>query len=155
MPIKNRDLGAGARLVATYKKQTYFCNVEKDGDRTAYVLEDGRRFTSLSAAGSALMDGKAANGWRFWSLFEGDNPAAPAPTSAEPRHPRGKALSRAARGMIYRLPNQTGVEAGMARYYCNGCQKSFVVSAEVTPTACPAGHLPSEATSPASSDREA
>lgn len=149
MPIKNRDLEAGTRLVASYKKQNYFCNVEEDGERTAYVLEDGRRFRSPSAAASALMGGKAVNGWRFWSLAEGHSPATPpTPSRAEPSQSRSRGKSRTGRGMIYRLPNQAGVEAGMARHYCNGCQKSFVVSADVTPGACPAGHLTSDEPAP-------
>lgn len=155
MPIKNRELEAGTRLSASYKKQNYFCNVEEDGERTAYVLEDGRRFSSPSAAGSALMGGKAVNGWRFWSLAEGHSPATPTPSRTEQRRSRGRANSTPGRGMIYRLPNQAGVEASMARHYCNGCQKSFVVSADVTPAACPAGHFTSEAAALASSVVEA
>ena len=43
--------------------------------------------------------------------------------------------------MLYRLPNQQGVAEGMARYWCNGCQKSFIAEAAPEPEACPEGHL--------------
>jgi hypothetical protein len=77
MVIENRNLLAGTRLVANYKKRTYVCAVEAgdSGEGVAFVLEDGSRFKSPSAAGSNVMGGKAVNGWRFWSL-EGDGPAA-------------------------------------------------------------------------------
>src|SRR5688572_1116444 len=68
MPIQNPNLEAGTRLVANYKKQAYVCMVVAEGEGLAFVLEDGRRFKSLSSAGSAVMDGKAVNGWRFWSV---------------------------------------------------------------------------------------
>ncbi len=78
MPIENRDLPAGTRLVATYKKQAFVCTVEAEDDgKLAFVLEDGKRYKSPSSAGSAVMGGSACNGWRFWSV-EG---AAPAPTT--------------------------------------------------------------------------
>ena len=149
MPIKNRDLEAGTRLVASYKKQSYFCDVVQDGEKTLYVLEDGRRFKSPSAAGSALMDGKAVNGWRFWSLAEVQSLENRSnQKGAEQRQPRSAAKSRTNKRMIYRLPNQNGLEAGMSRYFCNGCQKSFIVATDVTPEACPEGHRASEPTNP-------
>jgi len=77
MAITDRDLSEGTRLVARYKKQTFVCTVEKEaiGGKLAFVLEDGRRFKSPSAAGSAVMGNIACNGWRFWSV-EGEAPAA-------------------------------------------------------------------------------
>ena len=39
---------------------------EEDG-AVVFVLEDGSRHKSPSAAGSKVMGGKAVNGWRFWS----------------------------------------------------------------------------------------
>ena len=75
MPIENRNLEAGTRLVATYKKQTYVCKVEKREDgKLEYVLDDGRRFASPSAAGSAVMVGSACNGWRFWTVEGEERP---------------------------------------------------------------------------------
>ena len=51
--------------------------VEKadEGGKLAFVLEDGKRYKSASAAASALMGGKAVNGWRFWSV-QGTKPKA-------------------------------------------------------------------------------
>ncbi len=69
MPILNRSLEVGTRLVGSYRKERYVCTVEQEEDgKLVYVLEDGRRSKSPSSAASALMDGKAVNGWRFWSL---------------------------------------------------------------------------------------
>ena len=154
MAITNRTLEAGTRLVATYKKQAYVCTVEKGEDgKLAYALEDGKRFTSPSAAGSAVMGGVACNGWRFWSV-EGETPAPKAekPAQAEPKakaatktkasKPKkqnggnGKLLSRAA--------SQEGAGEGRVRWFCNGCMESFLVEGEAEPEACPAGHKASD-----------
>ena len=64
MAITNRDLPAGTRLVANYKKVRYVCTVEAgEGDEgVAFVLENGSRHKSPSAAGSRVMGGKAVNG---------------------------------------------------------------------------------------------
>ena len=68
MPIENRDLGPGTKLVATYKKETYRAlMVAGEEGKVLYRLEDGRGFKSLSSAGTAIT-GNACNGWRFWSL---------------------------------------------------------------------------------------
>ena len=70
MAIEDRSLAVGARLVASYRKQAVVCMVEKaeEGEGTLFVLEDGRKFKSASSAASAVMGGKAVNGWRFWSV---------------------------------------------------------------------------------------
>src|SRR3990170_5824607 len=83
MAIENRDLAVGTRLVAKYRGITYHATVVrglmKDGvyvtvtedtesNNLGCRLDDGRGFKSLSAAGSAIMDGQACNGWRFWSV---------------------------------------------------------------------------------------
>src|SRR4030067_2943880 len=102
MALENRNLEAGARLVARYKKQEHTATVvEGEGGGLRYRREDGREFKSPSAAGSAVMDGVACNGWRFWSLAgEGEAPApkkerkapapqgAPKPKKAAPHDPR-------------------------------------------------------------------
>lgn len=130
MAIKERNLEVGTVLVGTYKKQSYECRVEEDEGKQAFVLQDGRRFKSSSAAASAIMNGKAVNGWLFWSLaaetLEGPAPAL--------RSSTGK------NKLIRRLPNQKGIEAGKARYWCDGCMKSFIDEAASLPEKCPAGH---------------
>ena len=79
MPIEDRNLTIGTRLVATYKKTRYICTVETsaDGDRNEFVLEDGKRFRSPSSAAMAIIGG-AANGWRFFSVETAGTEPAPA-----------------------------------------------------------------------------
>ena len=78
MALTNRTLEPETKLVARYKKEEHQAEVVAgDGDKTLIRLADGREFTSVSAAGSAVMGGVACNGWRFWSL-EGAEEAKPA-----------------------------------------------------------------------------
>jgi hypothetical protein len=117
--------------MAKYKKRVYICTVEEEDDGIAFKLEDGRSFKSPSSAGSAVMDGKAVNGWRFWSI-EAEAPERQTEESKEPATKSKKS--------IYRLPNQQGVAEGFARYWCNECQRSFLVEGSEVPAACPEGH---------------
>jgi hypothetical protein len=135
MAIENRNLLAGTRLVAYYKKQRYVCTIEaaEEGEGVVYVLEDGSRHKSPSAAGMKVMGGKAVNGWRFWSL-EGD---APEP-KAEPTEKPAKA--RKGRKLIYRAPNQQGIAQDKSRWFCTACMKSFVQDGKDEPQVCPEGH---------------
>ncbi len=73
-------LASGTRLLARYKGESYTAVVVMGADgRTRYRLADGREFKSPSAAASAVMNGQAANGWRWWSI-EGET-SAPAPAA--------------------------------------------------------------------------
>ena len=129
MPIENRDLQVGTRLVARYKKQEYSATVvegEKGGLR--YRLEDGQEFKRLSAAGSAIMGGVACNGWRFWSVA-GSEEAKP-----KQRGRRGKKANPGA--------NLTPLEDG--RWFCSTCQEAFPVQAGFEPEECPKGHKQGE-----------
>ena len=74
MGIENRTLKAGTKLVARYKGQGHSAEVVKTGDGLGYRLEDGRGFKSPSSAGSAVMGGKACNGWKFWSIADAASP---------------------------------------------------------------------------------
>jgi hypothetical protein len=134
MPIADRNLAAGTQLTATYKKTPYICAVEANEDGSlAYVLEDGRRFSSPSAAASAVMNGSAANGWKWWSLAT--------EVSAKPaKQPKGRKGKVRGNGMLKVLPDQTGVAEGEIRYWCSGCQDGFDLPADQTPTSCPQGH---------------
>jgi hypothetical protein len=141
MAIEDRNLSIGTRLVATYKKQAYVCVVEAaaEGEAgSAYVLDDGRRFKSPSAAGSAVIGGKAVNGWRFWSI-EGEAPGATASEAAaraapaKPRKGKGKKT-------IYRIPPGPNLAEGKSRWFCVACMKSFTHDGEDAPAACPEGH---------------
>jgi hypothetical protein len=138
--IENRNVLAGTRLVANYKKQRYVCTVEAgEGDEgIAFVLEDGKRFKSPSAAGSHIMGGKAVNGWRFWSL-EGEEPK-PA-DGAEPKAAATKtAKASKKRKAIYKIPNQHGTPVGKQKFFCTACMKGFLVDEGETPEVCPEGH---------------
>jgi hypothetical protein len=129
MPIENRSLQAGTRLVARYKGQEHSATVvegEKGGLR--YRLDDGREFKSLSAAGSAVMDGVACNGWRFWSVAGSEE--------AKPKR-RGRSGKKANPGA-----NLTPLEDG--RWFCSTCQEAFPVQAGFEPEECPKGHKQEE-----------
>ena len=135
MAIEDRSLTVGTRLVASYRKQAHVCMVERaeEGEGNVFVLEDGRKFKSPSSAASAVMGGKAVNGWRFWSV-EG----------AEPKDKEGgekpKAQAVTAKRLVYRVPNQKGLAGGQGRWFCRACMKGFVIEGDGQPEACPAGH---------------
>lgn len=96
MPIDGgmrNKLEAGMVLVAKYKGTEYRADVVAgEGERLIFRF-DGRDFKSPSAAGSAVMNGVACNGWRFWSLDADAKPAAkPARAKAAPKAaPKAKA----------------------------------------------------------------
>jgi hypothetical protein len=73
MPIENRDLEPGTKLVARYKGKDHVCKVVQTDDGLRYRLGDGSEHRSPSSAGKAVMGGVACNGWRFWSM-EGTEP---------------------------------------------------------------------------------
>jgi hypothetical protein len=163
MAITNRDLPVGTRLVADYKETRYVCTVEKaeEGEGVLYALEDGKRFKSPSAAGSAVMGGTACNGWRFWTV-EGEEPPA---REAKPAAKKGGAKSgRKTRNprttstkLIYAMPDQSGVPDGMARFWCNACMDAFEAEDGKLPKECPQGHRwdDEELTAPAGVEAEA
>ena len=92
MEIQDRSLAVGTRLVAKYKGTEHTVEVAagKEGKRR-YRLTDGREFASRSAAGKAVMEGVACNGWRFWRLAGADANAAagPEPSPSRPTSPDG------------------------------------------------------------------
>ena len=74
MPIENRNLEPGTKLVAHYKKETYHALVVASAEgKVLYQLSpyDGREFKSPSSLGTAVT-GKACNGWTFWSIETGE-----------------------------------------------------------------------------------
>ena len=142
MAIENRNLPVGTRLVANYKKQAYVCTVEAgEEDRTViFVLEDGSKYKSPSAAGSKVMGGKAVNGWRFWSV-EGEAPEAPAEAEAKkPAKTRSRTKSKKAQQKIVFKTPQVNMPAGKVHYFCSACMKGFDVESDAEPDACPQGH---------------
>jgi len=143
MALENRNLEAGTRLVARYKKVEYTATVvEGEEGGLRYRLEDGREFKSPSAAGSAVMGGVACNGWRFWSLAR----EAPAPkkerkASAPNAAPKPKKPANKTQG-FQRLPNGEGAAEGTAMFFCDGCMAAFEAPSASEPATCPKGHQP-------------
>ena len=153
MAIENRDLPVGSRLEAAYKKTRYICAVEAGEDgKLAFVLEDGKRFGSPSAAASAVMGGQAANGWKFWSL---EGTVTRTSTKAQAKARTGPMSKRAvtktaakpkrnARKTKYRMirpsEHQEDIPEGQVRYWCDACMKSFLGFAGAEPDQCPEGH---------------
>ena len=135
MAIEDRNLTVGTRLVASYRKQAHARMVEKaeEGDGKVFVLEDGRKFKSASAAASALMGGKAVNGWRFWSV-QGTKP------KAKEGGEKPETQASKSKRLVYRVPNQKGIAEGQSRWFCRACMKGFVIGGDRQPEACPAGH---------------
>ena len=135
MAIENRNLTVGTRLVASYRKQAHACMVEKaeEGDGKVFVLEGGRKFKSASSAASAVMGGKAVNGWRFWSV-QGTKP------KAQEGGEKPETQASKSKRLVYRVPNQKGIAEGQSRWFCRACIKGFVVEGGGKPEACPAGH---------------
>jgi hypothetical protein len=131
--IEDRNLKAGTKLVATYKKEEFSCEVVKTKDGVVYRLADGQEFKSLSSAGSAVMGGSACNGWRFWTV-EGD--AKPKASSAPARAPKAEQTIKPMKG-------------DPTRFWCSACMDSFLVAEGDTPTACPQGHTNEAAGAPA------
>ncbi len=112
--IENRNLAVGTRLVASYKKQLYVCTVEaaEEDGAVVYVLEDGSRHKSPSAAGSKVMGGKAVNGWRFWTV-EGEAPAASADAGTEkPAKTKSRSKSKKAKEKVVFKTPQVNMPAG-------------------------------------------
>ncbi|MGE0057937.1 MAG: hypothetical protein AB7T32_08125 [Dehalococcoidia bacterium] len=118
MAIENRNMEAGTRLAANYKKQRYVCVVdaEGEGEGVAYVLEDGTRHKSPSSAAMKVIGGKAVNGWRFWSL-EGEAKPVVEDADKPDKAPR-PSTGRKPKKLICRSPNQQRVAEGKTRWFC-------------------------------------
>ena len=147
MAIENRDLEAGTKLTARYKKEEYRAEVVAGEEgKVKYRLADGREFKSPSAAGTAITT-KACNGWAFWSI-EPDSvqtePGEPETSDGEDSEDTEPPEQTAAAG-FRRVPNQKGVEEGQVRIYCNTCQKSFNAPVGEPAETCPEGHAPDAA----------
>ena len=113
MPIENRNLEAGTKLIAGFKKVEYRAEViagEGEG-KFKYKLADGREFKSPSAAGTAITGG-ACNGWSFWRIATTEPQALE--VAAEQSEDSGdtEALDQSPTVGFKRVPNQKGVEEG-------------------------------------------
>lgn len=153
MPIGNRTLAAGTRLVANYRKARYACIVSAGDDgKTVFTLEDGRAFKSPSAAGSAVMAGSACNGWKFWSV-DGEAPAPPAQTAAKPKRAGKAKHANGEHRAIKPASSQEGAAEGMTKFFCDSCMRGFEHPTDQgEPAACPEGHPATVATAPATAE---
>ena len=105
---QRKAMAAGQTLTTKYKGTQHTAEVVAgEGDKLLYRLADGREFKSPSSAGSAVMDGVACNGWRFWSLAEAAPTAKPAKV--------GKSTKAT-----------TKPDAKPGRPCCDGCGKHFM-----------------------------
>ena len=139
MAIENRNLPVGTRIWANYKKTRYVCTVEagEEEGSVVFVLGDGSRHKSPSAAGSRVMGGKAVNGWRFWSVEGTEPPATEAEAKPERKARGGKKKQTKT---IFKTPSQATVPEGKTSYFCSACMKAFTIDGTDEPEACPAGH---------------
>ena len=160
MPIENRNLTTGTKLMGRYHKQSYSCEVVETAEgKLRYRLQDGREFKSPSAAGMAIT-GHACDGWVFWSVQTSED----APTSNTENQtltqqtpetittadtnqtiePATEATPNADKNSkktgVFVVPNQKGVPEGQIRWFCRDCGKSFMASAIQIPGVCPAKH---------------
>jgi hypothetical protein len=116
MAITDRNLSIGTQLTAKYKGQTYQATLVESEAGSRYKLDDGREFKSPSAAGSAVMNGNACNGWAFWSLAgEQTSENSTQPTSAPTPRTRARKAKDA---------NATPSEATEG-ITCSECGESF------------------------------
>ena len=90
MEKTTRNLTGGEVLVAKYRGKTYKAAVLKTEDGIRIGLPDGRMFTSVSAAGQAIMK-HACNGHRFWAVeTEAAKPAQAKKPKARAKRSRAK-----------------------------------------------------------------
>ncbi len=69
LAVSHEELIPGTRLVASLKGKTYQAVAISGTAGRAEIEFRGKRYTSLSAAGSAAV-GYAVNGWKFWQRAE-------------------------------------------------------------------------------------
>ena len=119
MPIDNRELAAGTRLVARYKKVDRMCEVVETTDGPRYRLDDGTE--SPSSAGKAAMDGVACNGWRFWSVEGTEKPKREPKAKAEKP---AKAAKKSGKAKSTKKAKSARM-ASDASYGCGACSESF------------------------------
>jgi hypothetical protein len=127
MPIENRELAAGTRLVARYKKTDRTCEVVETPDGVRYRLDDGTEHRSPSSAGKAAMGGVACNGWRFWSLEGEQKPARAAkPKASKPAKAAKAAPKKAAKAKKgAKAKGKAAKSESRASYGCAACGAEF------------------------------
>ena len=140
MAITNRNLAVGTKLAVRYKKQLYTAEVVQGEDGIRYRLADGREFKSPSGAGAAIKgSGKTCDGWKFWSLAEGEQSAGE-PIAKESKAKADKPAKPKTVKNLRKLP--TRAKDGNERWFCSCCQAGFAVPEGTEPEQCPEGHPP-------------
>jgi len=118
--LRNK-LTEGTSLVARYKGTAHRTRVVTSEDgKLLFRLDNGRTFKSPSSAGSAVMEGVACNGWRFWSIDDG---AAPATKPRAAKKPAATPTAELAKPAATE-PGTTPATGGRPR--CPRCGKQFV-----------------------------
>jgi hypothetical protein len=144
MALENRNLAAGTKLVATYKKAQHPCEVVATENGIAFQLADGKTYMSPSSAGKAITGRVSCDGWKFWSLAEGQTNVSAAEAPATPERkakaPKASVVATKMVKLIKKLPNQKGVAEGSTRFFCSGCMKAFITESTLMPETCPEGH---------------
>jgi hypothetical protein len=135
MPIENREVAVGTRLVARYKKQDRTCEIIETPDGPRYRLDDGTEHRSPSSAGKAAMDGVACNGWRFWSVEGTEKPkrepkaAKPAKVAKVKKEPTPKKAAKNAKSKSAKKPKAAKSDAS---YGCGVCPETFPTMKQAT-----------------------
>jgi hypothetical protein len=152
MPIHDRNLKTGTKLIGKYHKQSYKCEVVEVEGRLRFRLEDGREFKSTSAAGMAIT-GHACDGWVFWSVETASDTSvqetsqpeptdqivsAPLPETGNTAEPVTTPEQTAP--IFFKMEWQRAVPKGQTRWHCNICNKHFLAPTGETPQTCPQGH---------------
>lgn len=144
----------GIKLVAKYKNNDFTCDVvelvpEGEEEAAVFFQVNGENYTSVSSAGSAVMDGAACNGWRFWTI---DGDQKPPKEKATPKEKKARAKKdkaetppevRARRPRAGRKIKKSKIFEQMedGGWFCQGCMSAFEWEGEEDyPTECPEGH---------------
>lgn len=131
MPLENRDLAAGTRLVARHKKQEHICEVLQTDDGLRYRLADGTEYKSPSSAGRAVTGGIAVNGWRFWSL-EGELKAKPEKATKAKAATKKPAKSAKKPGKKGKPKKKAQRAASRDSFECGVCRATFPTMKKAT-----------------------
>jgi hypothetical protein len=131
MPIENRNLEPGTRLVARYKKEDRSCEVVETAEGLRYRLDDGTEHKSPSSAGKAATGG-ACNGWVFWSVAGTEKPKRepkakaerPAKAAKEPAAKKSTAKKSAKKSSKPKKAKAMRAASG-ASFGCGACGAEF------------------------------
>jgi len=132
MPIENRELAAGTRLVARHKKQEFVCEVVQTDEGIRYRVGE-KEFNSPSSAGRAVTGGVAVNGWRFWSLEgtlkertpKSEKPKADKPAKGKSTRAVKPTAKKGAKKSAKRATKKVARAASRDSYGCGVCPAEF------------------------------